>query len=80
MDWIKKHVDTVIVLGAVLSSVLWMNHEFNGIKRDILIIKTVLLMKNIMPQELIAHSQTLKTDDPHHSVAERISEDQAHHS
>lgn len=52
MDWFKKHVDTVIVLGAILSSVLWMNGKFAEIEKDITVIKTVLIMKNIMPVEL----------------------------
>lgn len=55
----KKHVDTVVVLGAILSSVFWMNSQFNGIdnrfalmEKDIAVIKTVLMMKNIMPNEI----------------------------
>lgn len=63
MDWIKKHTDTVIVLGAILSSVLWMNGKFNEIEKEMSVIKTeiavmkaVLTMKNILPPEL-AHKQ-----------------------
>lgn len=59
MDWFKQHVDTVIVLGAILSSVLWMNGKFNEVEKEIgelktqaAVIKTVLIMKNIMPNEL----------------------------
>lgn len=59
MDWMKKHVDTVVVLGAILSSVFWMNSQFNSVdsrfasmEKDIAVIKTVLMMKNIMPGEL----------------------------
>lgn len=59
MNWIKQHVDTVIVLGGILSSVLWMNSRFNELEKDInnlkteiAIIKTVMIMKNIMPAEL----------------------------
>jgi len=52
MEWIKKHVDTVIVLGAILSSMLWMNGKFNEIEKDIAVMKAVLVMKNIMPNEL----------------------------
>lgn len=59
MDILKKHVDTIIILGGVLSSVLWMNHQFNGVngriaklEQDIAVIKTVLIMKSIMPSEL----------------------------
>lgn len=59
MDWMKKHVDTVIILGAFGASVLWMNGKFNDmdkrfseIEKDIVTIKTVLIMKNIMPSQL----------------------------
>jgi hypothetical protein len=60
MEIIKKHVDTVIILGAVISSVLWMNGKFNSvdvrfgqIEKDVAIIKTIMILKNIMPPELI---------------------------
>ncbi len=70
MDWIKKHTDTIAVLGAILSSVIWMNHQFrevdnrfsrmekevdakfSQIEKDLAVIKTVLIMKEIMPNEL----------------------------
>lgn len=52
MDWFKKHTDTVIVLGAILSSVLWMNGKFADLEKDVTIIKTVLIMKNIMPVDM----------------------------
>jgi len=52
MEWLKKHVDTVIVLGGILGSVLWMNTKFNTIEKEVTVIKTVLILKNIMPQEL----------------------------
>jgi hypothetical protein len=63
MDFLKKHVDTVVVLGGIIGAVLWMNGKFNKVEQDIAllnkeiaIMKTVLIMKNIMPQEL-AHSE-----------------------
>jgi hypothetical protein len=52
MDWIKKHVDTVIILTAFGTSILWMNGKFNEIEKELTIVKTVLIMKNIMPIEL----------------------------
>ena len=59
MDWFKKHTDTVIVLGAILSSVMWMNGKFNEIdsrfsalEKDVAVMKTVLFMKGILPTEL----------------------------
>lgn len=59
MDWFKKHVDTAIILTAFGASILWMNGKFNdvdkrfnNIEKDIIMIKTVLIMKQIMPSEL----------------------------
>lgn len=64
MDWIKKHVDTVIVLGGILSAMMWMNGKFNEIdcrfatlEKDIAIIRTVLIMKNIMPENVAKKSE-----------------------
>lgn len=58
----KKHVDTVIILGAFAASVLWMNGKFSDvdarfseIEKEMGIIKTVMLLKNILPPEL-AHA------------------------
>jgi hypothetical protein len=52
IEWLNKHADTMIVLGGILSSVLWMNGKFTGIEKDIAVVKTVLIIKNIMPVEL----------------------------
>ena len=52
MEWLKKHVDMVIILTAFASSILWMNGKFNEIEKDLTIVKTVLILKNIMPIEL----------------------------
>lgn len=57
MDWFKKHVDTIVILGAFASSILWMNGKFNELEKDITIIKTVLIIKNIMPTELAKKSE-----------------------
>jgi hypothetical protein len=53
MEWFKKHVDTVIVLGGILAAVLWMNGRFNKLENEMTVIKTVLILKNIMPPELL---------------------------
>lgn len=64
--WWTKHVDTAIILGAVVSSILWMNAKFNDIdgrfaqmnekfsklEQDIAVIKAVMVLKNILPPEL----------------------------
>ena len=59
MEWFKKHTDTVIILGGILASVFWMNGKFSEVdkrfsdlEKDAAIIKTVLIMKQIMPPEL----------------------------
>ena len=59
MDLFKKHVDTVIILGAFAASILLMNGKFgevdkrfSDLEKDIVMIKTVLIMRNIMPTEL----------------------------
>ncbi len=59
MDWIKKHVDTVIILSSFAASMLWMNGKFNEIDmkfkdldKEIAVLKAVLIMRNIMPVEL----------------------------
>lgn len=62
MEWFKKHVDTMIILGAFASSLLWMNGKFNDLEKDILVIKTVLIMKDIMPREMA------KGNDIHQSI------------
>lgn len=56
-NWIKEHADTVAIIFSVflsmLSGVMWINGELNDLKRDIAVIKTVLIMKNIMPENLV---------------------------
>ncbi len=64
MNLIKKHVDTVIVLGGILSSVFWMNHKFTEIdnrfvslEKDMAVMKAVLMIKGQFPKELMAASE-----------------------
>lgn len=52
MEWFKKHVDTVIILTGILGSVLWMNSKFNDLEKEMAVVKTVLIMKDIYPKEL----------------------------
>lgn len=56
MDWFKKHADTLVILGS-FALCFWnmnekINDRFNILEKEIVIIKTVLIMKNIMPVEL----------------------------
>lgn len=50
--WFKKHVDTAVVLVAVVGAAMWMNGQINKLEKDITIIKTVLIMREMMPKEL----------------------------
>ena len=60
MDWAKKHVDTVIVLSALLSSAAWMNSKFNELDKRLVRIETVLIVKEIMPRQLAKNNQEIK--------------------
>jgi hypothetical protein len=52
MDWFKKHVDMVVTIGLMASGFLWMNGKFNDLEKEILVIKTIMMMQKIIPVEL----------------------------
>jgi hypothetical protein len=56
MELLKKHVDTVVVLGGILGAMLWMNGKFNDVDRRLIRIETILIMKGIMPSDMAAHN------------------------
>lgn len=56
MNWFTKHQDTLVILSAFAGAMLWMNGKFNQLEKDIVMIKTVLIVKNIMPNELAVKS------------------------
>jgi hypothetical protein len=51
-DYLRKHADTVVILAGILGATMWMTSKMNDVEKDIAIIKTVLVMKNIMPEKL----------------------------
>jgi hypothetical protein len=51
-NWFSKHVDTIIILSAFAGSMIWMNGKFNDIEKDMAVMKTVLILREIMPKEL----------------------------
>lgn len=64
MDWFKKHGDTIVILSS-FALCFWnmnekFNDKFNALEKDMAIIKTVLIMKNIMPSEMAKHDQCPK--------------------
>ena len=59
MEWIKKHVDTAIVLGAFLAHFYWIDGKFDkiserlsNVEKEVSLIKAVMILKNVMPAEL----------------------------
>jgi len=61
MDWFKNHVDTVVVRGGILGSLLWMNGKFNNLEKEMAVVKTVLIMKDILPKELASNTKVKET-------------------
>jgi hypothetical protein len=62
MEWFKKHTDSIATIGTLLGCIFWMNgkfndidHRFSNLEKDIAIIKTVLVMKEILPKELASN-------------------------
>jgi len=58
MNWFKKHADTVIVVGGILASFLYMQSQFSAIEKRfssidtrLVRIETVLFLKGIFPSE-----------------------------
>jgi hypothetical protein len=56
MDFIKQHADTISIIMTILSALFYMHthieNRFNALEKDIVVMKTVMIMKNIMPSEL----------------------------
>lgn len=64
MDIIKKHIDTIIILGAFASCIMWMNGRFDDLQKqitsldkDVAVIKAVMVMQKILPSELASVSE-----------------------
>ena len=60
MDFFKKHADAIVTISVIVGSLVWMNGKFNELEKDIAkvdkevsILRTVMIMKNIMPNELV---------------------------
>lgn len=56
-NWFSKHVDAIVTISTVIGGILWMTdrfeHRFNAIEKDLTVIKTVLVLKGIMPESLV---------------------------
>lgn len=63
MEFFKKHLDTAFIVLSIITSVICINNnlnqkftevnqKFSEIEKDLAVIKAVLILKGIMPQEL----------------------------
>lgn len=57
MDLMKKHVDTVVILGGIVGSLIWMNGKFNDIDRRLVRIETIMAVKGIMNDHFAAKEE-----------------------
>lgn len=60
-NWFREHADTIAILGT-FAFCFWslnekMNDRFTKIETELAVIKTVLIMKNILPNELACHER-----------------------
>lgn len=51
-NWWKEHADTIAILGTFAICFWTLNEKINSIDKDVAVIKTVMVMKNIMPNEV----------------------------
>lgn len=64
MEWFKHHADTITIL-AVFAGCFWnLNEKINQIDKELAIIKTVLIMKNILPNDLLSVTKVLDNNEP----------------
>jgi hypothetical protein len=52
MEWFKKHADTIVILSSFALCFWTLNEKIGQIEKDVTMIKTVLILKNIMPVEM----------------------------
>lgn len=71
MEWLKKHTDAMMVLSGIVGTVIWMNGKFNqidksfshvemrfiSIDKDISFIRSIMVIKGIMPEALAKESE-----------------------
>jgi len=48
-NWFKKHADTIVILGSFAVCFWMINEKITAIEKDMAVVKTVLVMKNMMP-------------------------------
>lgn len=53
MNWFTQHADAIAVLTTFAVGFYILNSKINDIEKDLTVIKTVMIMNHIMPQELV---------------------------
>ncbi len=51
-SWLKKHADTMIILASFGAACIWMSGKFSELEKEMAVVKTVLIMRDLMPKEL----------------------------
>ena len=58
MNWLKQHADTIVILSTFAACFWSLNEKFTekltAIEKDLAVIKTVLIIKNIMPTDEVS--------------------------
>lgn len=61
LDFLKRHSDAIAVLTAIFGVFVWLNVQFSSMDRrlselekEIAVVKTVMIMRNIMPPDMAA--------------------------
>jgi len=52
MEWFKNHADTIAIISSFAFCFWNLNEKINHIDKEVAIVKTVLILKNILPNEL----------------------------
>lgn len=73
MDWIKKHMDTTIIISIFASGLIWMNGKFNDIDRNFHQVDTeILAIRNDMNQKFHEVNQRFSEVDKEVAVIKTI--------
>lgn len=68
MDWFKQHADTVAIITTFILCFWHLNERITTLEKDVAIIKTVLIMRNLMPEQLCHDSNP----HPKHDLAPQL--------
>lgn len=63
MEWFKQHADTIVIVSSFVLCFWHLNDRITAIEKDVAIIKTVMVMKNILPVELCKNQEQDKKND-----------------